>query len=260
MIPEEFKSRIANAVDLNFGTIFSQSIELYKKSWLHGFLLQLIIIVLVLPVILIIYVPIIMVMVSQSQSGQFNPDSIDGLFAGLSVVYSIVLIIAVLAIAVIQMMLVAGFYKMLRNLDEGREVKTSELFYFMKGKYIGKLLLLMLVTLLIAIPAILLFYLPIFYLMVPISFFTIIFAFNPEWSIGDIVGSGFKLGNKKWFLTFGLLFVSYLAIMILTFLSCGIGSLFLTTFLYHPIYFIYKGTVGFDDLTELNQIGEGETY
>ena len=260
MTPVEFKSRIANAIDLDFGTIFSQSIELYKKSWLQGFLLQLILMVLVLPIFLVIYVPIIMVIVSQSQSGNFDPDSIDGLFGGLSVVYGIVLIVAILAIAVIQMMLVAAFYKMLRNLDEGREVKTSELFYFMKGKYIGKLLLLMLVTLLIAIPAILLFYLPIFYLMVPISFFTIIFAFNPEWSISDIVGSGFQLGNKKWFLTFGLLFVSYLAIVILTFVTCGLGSLFLTPFLYHPIYYIYKGTVGFDDFTELNQIGEGDRF
>ncbi|MGC1632835.1 MAG: hypothetical protein WA749_12055, partial [Gelidibacter sp.] len=118
------------------------------------------------------------------------------------------------------------------------------------------ILVLMLVTVLIAIPAALFFYLPLIYVMIPMSFFSITFAMNPEWSVGDIVSSSFRIGNKIWLLTFGLLVISYMAVGILTFVSCGLGSLFLAPFMYHPIYFIYKETVGFDDLNELNQIGE----
>jgi uncharacterized membrane protein len=130
----------------------------------------------------------------------------------------------------------------------------------MKGEYFGKILLLMLVTILISIPAALLFYLPLIYVMVPLSFFAIVFAFNPEWSIGDIVSSSFRLGNNKWMLTFGLLVVCYIIMMILTVMTCGLGSLFLAPFMFHPIYYIYKGTVGFEDLSELNQIGDSEVF
>lgn len=256
MTPSEFQSRIANAKDLDFGTIFSQSIELFKKSWLQGLLLQLFVMILMIPFFIILYVPIVMAAISQSQSGQFDPNSVDGLFAGLSVIYILVFIVGILIVGCVQVALTAAFCRILRELDEGRNAKTSDLFYFMKGKYVSKILLLMLVTILIAIPAALFFYLPLIYVMVPMSFFTMTFAFNPEWSIGDIVSSSFRLGNKKWLLTFGLLLVSYMAIMILTVVTCGLGSLFLTPFMYHPIYYIYKETVGFDDFSELDQIGE----
>ncbi|MEO8773544.1 MAG: hypothetical protein ABI263_09600 [Gelidibacter sp.] len=256
MTPTEFKSKIGNAQDLDFGTIFNLCIQLFKKSWLQGFLLQLFVIIMMVPFFIILYVPIIMMVISESASGQFDANDVNGLFAGLSVIYIVVLILGFFVIGVVQVALTGGFYKILKNLDEGREAKTSDLFYFLKGKYLGKIAVLMLVTGLIAIPAALFFYLPLFYVMIPMSFFTITFAFNPEWSIGDIVGSSFRLGNKKWLLTFGLFVVSYIALMILTFVTCGLGSLFLAPFMYHPIYFIYKETVGFDDLNELNQIGE----
>lgn len=256
MTPTEFQSKIANAKALDFGTIFNQSIELFKKSWLQGFLLQLFVIILMIPFFIVLYVPIVMMAVSQADSGPFDPNDMSGLFAGLSALYILFIVVGILIIGVLQAALTAAFFRVLKNLDEGHETKTSDLFYFLKGKYLGKISVLFLVTILIAVPAALLCYIPLIYVMVPMAFFTIIFAFNPEWSVGDIVGSGFKLGNKKWLLTFGVLVISYMAIMILTFVSCGLGSLFLGPFMYHPIYFIYKETVGFDNLSELDQIGE----
>ena len=256
MTPSEFQSKIAHSKDLDFGTIFNQSIELFKKSWLQGFLLQLFAMILVVPFFVILIMPIVMMGISKAGSGQFDPNDMNVLFAGLSVLYLLFLILGVLVAGVVQVALTAAFYRILRNLDAGREAKTSDLFYFLKGKYLGKILVLMLVTILISIPAALFFYLPFIYVMVPISFFAITFSFNPEWSIGDIVGSSFSLGNKKWLLSFGLLVISYVAIAMLTFVSCGLGSLFLAPFIYHPIYFIYKGTIGFEDTSELNQIGE----
>lgn len=256
----EFQSKVASAKDLEFGTIFSLSIGLFKKSWLQGFLMQLFLFLLILPFMIMVYVPLVFMIINQSESGQMDPNAMEGIFAGFSIFYILLFIVGVLVVAALQMALNAAFYRLLRSLDEGREVKTSDLFYFMKAKYFGKIVLLMLVTLLIALPAALFFYLPLLYVMVPISFFSIIFAFHTDWSIGDIVSSGFRLGNKKWLITFGLFVVSYIAIMILSIATCGLGGLFIAPFMFHPIYFIYKGTVGFDDLSELNRIGERELF
>ena len=260
MTPTELQSKVANAQALDFGTVFSQSIELFKKSWLQGFLMQLFVMIMVLPFMIILYVPFVMMIISQSESGQFDPNAMDGFFAGFSMLYIILFMIGIIVIGAVQVALNAAFFRILRDLDEGREAKTADLFYFLKGKYLGKLILLMLVTILISIPAALFFYLPLIYVMVPLSFIGVVFAFNPEWSIGDIVGSSFRLGNKKWLLTFGLLIISYIAIMILTFITCGLGSLFLAPFMYHPIYYIYKETIGFEDMNELNQIGEAVVF
>src|SRR5690606_36752352 len=186
MTSTEFQSKVANVKALDFGTIFNQSIELYKKSWLQGFLMQLFVMILMLPFMIILYVPFILMIINQPESGQIDPYAMDGFFAGFSILYILLFMIGVLVISAIQMALNAAFFRILRSLDQGREVKTSDLFYFMKGQYFGKIVVLMLVTILVAIPAALFFYLPLIYAMVPMSFFTIIFAFNPEWSIGDI--------------------------------------------------------------------------
>ena len=114
----------------------------------------------------------------------------------------------------------------------------------------------MLVTVLIAIPSVLFFYIPMIYLIVPFSLFAIIFAFNPELSVGDIVKVSFKLGHKKWLLIFGLIFVSSLLAQIVGFILCGIGALFTAAFVYHPTYLIYKDVIGFDNDDEINTIGE----
>lgn len=260
MTPLEFQSKVSSAKELDFGTVFSQSIELFKKSWLQGFLMQLFVFILTIPFLIIFYVPFVLMIVEQTESGQFNPDSVDGVFAGFSVFFMLLFIIGILVVATLQMALNAAFFRILKSLDEGLPVKTSDLFYFFKKQYLGKIAVLMIVMLLITIPAAIFFYLPFIYVMVPISFFSIVFSFHPEWSIGDIVSSSFRLGNKKWLLTFGLILISYAAIIILTFVTCGLGSLFLGPFMFHPIYLIYKGVIGFDDLSELNQIGEREVF
>jgi len=260
MTPDEFQSKLANARALDFGTIFNHSIELFKKSWLYGFLMQLFVIIIMMPFILIFYVPFVFAVVAQSETGDFDPSTASGLLEGFTLVYGLLFMVGILVVAAIQVALNAAFFRILRTLDAGGEVRISDLFYFMKGDYFGKILLLMLVTVLITIPASLAFYLPLIYVMVPLSFFAVIFAFNPEWSVGSIVSSSFRLGNKKWVLTFGLLVVSYILIMIGAVVTCGIGGLFLASFIFHPVYYIYKETIGIDETSELHQIGARETF
>lgn len=256
----EIKLKIDNAKELEFGTVFNQAIELYKKSWLQGFILQLIALIISLPLILLLYLPFMTMIISQSENGRMDPNAFNTFFAGLSFLYMIFFVFGILIIAAISVALNAGFFRILKDLDHNQATTTSQLFYFFKMNYLGKIIGLMFITIAIAIPSALLCYIPLIYVIVPMSFFMAVFAFNPEMGIGDIISVSFKLGNKKWLLTFGLLIVSYILIMILAVVTCGLGSLFLAPFMYHPIYIIYKEVIGFDDATELNQIGELQTF
>jgi len=248
--------KIAAAKELDFGTIFSESIELFKKTWLQGFLLQLFTIIVMLPLIIVLYVPMIGMIIAQQESGSVDPEAFSGFFAGMSILYVIFVIVGIFVLGAISVALNAAFYRIMKKLDYNQQVVTSDFFYFVKGKYLSKTFMLMLVTVLIAIPAALLCYIPLIYAIVPLSFFALIFAFNPELNVGEIVKASFKLGNKKWLISFGLFIVSYLLIVVLTMLTCGLGSLFLSPFMYHPAYLIYKEVIGFEETSAIEEIGK----
>ena len=113
---------------------------------------------------------------------------------------------------------------------------------------------LVLLSMLIAVVAMILCYLPIFYVMVPLTFLTVMFAFNPELTPSELVKVSFKLGNKKWLISFGLIIVSSILASVVGFLLCGIGSLFTAAFVYHPVYLIYKEVIGFEDEVESDSL------
>lgn len=250
------QEKINNAKALDFGTIFSASIELFKKTWLQGFLLQLFTVIIMLPLIIILYVPFITMIFAQAQSGNIDPDMYSNFFAGMSIMYILFVIVGVFVLGAVQVALQAAFFRIMRALDEGKTITTSDFFCFINGKHLSKTFLLMLVTVLIAIPSVLFFYIPMIYMMVPFSLFAIIFAFNPELSVGEIVKVSFKLGHKKWLLTFGLIFVCSFLAQIVGFLLCGIGILFTAAFVYHPVYLIYKDVIGFGNDDEMDTIEE----
>ena len=246
MTLSEIQIRIKNAPELDFGDIFNKSIDLFKKSWLFGFLMQLFVMIISLPFIIVLYVPLVMSLMAQSKAGEFDTDIFGTMFAGFSLFYIGIFILGILAVAVFQLALHAGFFRILKYIDEEKEVKISDLFYFLKGKYFGAVTLLTLATLIISAIAALLCYVPLIYAMIPLSFLPIIFAFNCEKSVGDIVQIGFNLGTKKWLISFGLFFVSNLLVILVTIITCGLGSLFVSFFIYLPLYYVYKQVVGFD--------------
>lgn len=259
--------KIRNAKPLDFGTIFNNSIELFKKTWLQGFLLQLFVMVISLPLIIILYVPFIIMMISQTGEGYYESDSVSTFFAGFSILYILFFIVGILIIGAIQLALNAAFFRIMRNLDDNKPVTTSDFFYFLKGKHLSKVFLLMLASVLISavagflailasIPTLFLSFLIFLYLVVPMSFFTVFFAFNPELNVGDIVKASFKFGNKKLLLAFGLIFVSSLLATIVGGLLCGIGTLFTSAFVYHPVYLMYKEIIGFQDTYIIDTIGD----
>jgi hypothetical protein len=247
--------KISNAKELDFGNIFSESIELFKKTWLQGFLLQLFTIIIMLPLITVLYIPLIGMIIAQAESGSSNPEDFNAFFAGMSIFYILFVVVGVLVLGSISVALNAAFFRIMKMLDHNEQVTTSDFFYFIKAKYLSKIFVLMLVSIGIAILAAILCYLPIFYVIVPLSYFSVFYAFNPELSVGEIVKTSFKIGNKKWLISFGLIFVSSLLAQIVGFLLCFIGVLFTATFVYHPIYIIYKSVIGFNEVSEIETIG-----
>lgn len=246
--------KIAQAPSLDFGTIFNDAINLFKKTWVQGFLLQVFTFIMVLPLILVLYMPLIGIVMAQAATGNQDPEVFQAYFAGLGIIYLLFLAVGILVLSVVSLALNAGFFRIVKRLDHHEAIATSDFFYYFKAKYFGKLVILMLAAVFISTVAIMLCVFPIFYVMVPMYFFTIIFAFNPELSASDIISASFKLGNKKWLLTFGLTIIASFLAQIVGVLLCGIGILFTAPFVFHPMYLVYKNVVGFDGEQPINPI------
>jgi hypothetical protein len=249
------KERIDNAKKLDFGAIIDQIIALYKKVWVQGLLLFIFNVIIMLPIIIVVYVPLIIATIAQSESGDYNPDFMTDVFAGFSIIYILGLIVLFVVLISLVAALNAGFYKIIKQSDNNDSVSTSDFFYFIKKKYLLKLMVLMILSIVIGALSAVFCYVPLIYTMVPISFFLIFFAFNPELSVSDIFELSFKLGTKKWLITFGLLITIGIVITIIGTLTCGLGYLFSTPFSYLPIYVVYKEVVGFKENNEIYKIG-----
>ena len=91
--------------------------------------------------------------------------------------------------------------------------------------------------------------------MVPVALINVIYALNPDMSASDIVKVGFKLGNKKWFITFGLMFVAGLVAQVVGMIMCFIGVFVTASFAYIPLYFMYKETLGINEKNAIDEIG-----
>ena len=243
---EVIQSRIDHAQPMDFGSVFGASIELFKKSWIHGFVYNLMQVLLMLPFLLIIYIPILLMVFAENDGFNSDVSSVRAFFASFSVLYLIVIIVGAFVVNAVVLCLNAAFYCILDNLDRGLEARTADLFQFLKAPYLTKAFLLVLATMLISLIATLLCVLPVLYVLVPIYYFTVVFAFNPDMSVSDIINIGFRLGNKKWLLSFGLIIVSSLLASAVGSLLCFVGVLVTAAFVYHPVYLIYRDVIGTD--------------
>ncbi len=138
------------------------------------------------------------------------------------IVLVIVCLFLIIAMSTIGFGLKAAFYRICR-LKDLEDIGKEDYFYFFKKPYLVKTIKLGLVFSGVSMLAALLCVLPIIYAIVPLSLMIVIYAFNPDMSLSDIVKLGFDLGNKKWLVTFGLMFVSGFSAGIIGMLMCGIG-------------------------------------
>src|SRR5690606_41574142 len=76
----ELSNKITTAPKLDFGNIFSQAIDLFKKTWGEGILMLLLNVILVLPAILILYIPIFAAIASGVPESNFEAGNLSPLY------------------------------------------------------------------------------------------------------------------------------------------------------------------------------------
>ena len=243
-------NKIDNAKALDFGTIFSQSVELFKKVWVQGLVMLLLTMILMVPFYIIMYLPMLGMGLIDPESFQ-NMENIQDFTPLLMLPFAIFVLLMSFFAMVIGFGMKASFFRICK-LKDLEEMGTDDYFYYLKKPYLGKVIKLSLATFGITIAATLLCVLPVFYVMVPVALMNVIFAFNPDLSTSEIIKAGFILGNKKWLLTFGLMIVSGFLAGIVGLLMCCIGIYVTSSFSYLPVYFIYKDSIGFDDKSDKN--------
>jgi len=135
---------------------------------------------------------------------------------------------------------------MVKKLDYKEADESFNFFTYFKQPYLMKSLVLSLALIGISIIATFLCFLPLLYAIVPLQFFALFFAFHPELSVPEVVKLSFKLGTKKWLVTFGLIIVAGILAQFVGMLLCFVGVFFTASFGYLPLYLIYKDVIGFD--------------
>lgn len=255
MTTNQFTDKIHKAPRLDFGNVFSDAITLFQKVWLQGFLMTLLGAATFMGLYAVMMIPLYASIFFLEQ----NPEDMNTVVSVLlmGVVFLIYIVIIVVAVT-LNVGLQAAFYRIVRMKDRNMKSEVGVNFgMFLKKKHLKKLFLFSLIYMVILGFSYALLILPLFYTMVPMQYALIIYAFHPEWSIKQILKAGFDLGNKKWGITFALMFVGGIAATAVGFLACGIGIYFTMTFVYLPGYLIYKEVIGFTEVEDIiAQIGE----
>ncbi|WP_108246925.1 hypothetical protein [Muricauda brasiliensis] len=229
--------RINQSGPIEFGSIFNNSVELFKKVWLQGFITLVLTMVSILPFYLLFYAPLISYGISDPNA--FESEELPPAVGGIMILIMPIFMTAVMMVAIC---LNAGFLRICKKYDLNESGK-DDYFYYFKRKYLGKAVILSLIIFGLSIAGMLTCGLGLFYLMVPLSLFPAFFAFDKELSAIEIVKAGFSLGHKNWLMLFLLILVSSLASQ-LGVILCFIGFFFTMMFSKIPIYFVYKDAIG----------------
>lgn len=263
----KLQDKINNAGSIDFGDILSDSFDLFKKTWLKGFLMVLILVVIAIPFFVALYIPMYNELLEQVQDGTYDPNNVENLPYINTDNFKLMTLGVTFIMSLLSTTLIAGFYRVLKKVDFDEGDSVSDFFYYFKVKYLGKIFTIAAFSLMIAMAnlffekllspdlATILNLLLTIVLSVYTTLFVVFFAFNPELDLSSIFSLGFNLGTKKWFLIFGLAVVAGL-IGILGIIGCGFGILFTISFMYLPPYLVYKYIAGFETLDDIDLIGE----
>ena len=237
---ETINQNISERRSLEFGSIFSKSIELFKKVWLQGFITLLLTFLTILPFYVMIYIPLI-------AAGITDPEMLRNEEPPFMVVVSMVILMPIVMIGIMTfgLALNAAFLRICKQKDFN-ELGSDDYFYFFREGRLGKILILSLIFLGLIILGMLACGLGLIYLVVPISLFPAFLAFNEELTALEMVKASFTLGNKNWLVIFGLVIVMAI-VAELGFLLCCVGILFTAMLAKIPTYYMYKDGVGFDN-------------
>ncbi len=242
---EHLLQRIENAQPLDFGDILSKSFELFKKVWVQALLTGIVSILIAIPFMLVIYLPFVPFYLSALQSGG-GPEFMETIPIGIMIGWGAMIFVISFLIQPFMLSIQGNFLHVCKNADYEGTTEGPGYFYLVK-KHFVKLLVLSLAISGIALLAVLLCYLPIFYVMVPLQLILPIVVFNENLSVSEIIKVSFKLGNKFWLMIFGLMIVSGLLASITGMLLCGVGAIVTSFYTNIVVYYIYKDSIGFEN-------------
>lgn len=241
MLLAEIQHKIQHANHLDFGQIFSESIELFKKVWIQGLITVLLSLGFSIPFTFTITIPMSFLGILSEN----HPSMANNIVPLILLIVVLVSFVLVVGLTIVLLGLKAAFYRVIFQYDMDMKVK-EDYFYFLKRPYLGKTIALSFSYLGIILLATLLCYFPVIYVMVPMNFLFVIYAFNPELTVSNLVKVSFELGNKKWFITFGLTLVAGILAQTIGFMMCFVGIFATASFVSIPLYVIYKQVIGFD--------------
>ncbi|RDK89120.1 hypothetical protein [Marinirhabdus gelatinilytica] len=241
--------RIEKAPKPDFGNILTVSFDAVKELWQPALYHGLISLIFMVPFLLLVYAPLAPFYIDLFQNmgdPYYQPEFEYPLSFWLW--YTMGCLVVALLIQLFNFSLVAHFYKVIKLKDAGSRESAGGYFSYLKGN-VGKILLLNVAAMVIAVVAALLCYLPIFYVMVPLQLFAVIFTFNQDLSASQIIKAAFKLGHKFWLIIFGVVLISSM-IAQLGIIFCFVGVFVTQLFVHIPIYNIYKNTIGFSEISD----------
>ena len=249
---QQIKIRIDRTISLDFSDLLYQCFDLFKKVWLQGLLLQVIVLMVSMALMLVFYIPM---MLGVFVTGGFEPDGSDlNSGAGILLLIGICMLYVAIIIGLVftQIALQGAFYRICRMKDRGYNSQPGIGFgMFLRKEYFKKILIVVFAQVGISLAAALLCILPIFYVAIPLQFVIIMFAFHPNLTVNQLLDLSFKLGTKKWFITFGILLVLGALTAVGGFVTCGLGFYVLSSIVNLAFYVIYKEVIGFHEDEEV---------
>lgn len=252
----EIQEKIKKNAPVDFGNVFGSAFDLFQKVWLQGFLLQLLGILVQYGSSMILYIPLMALgFVVNDQALVTENLSLGSIV--IFILFMVLCLVIIIILVTFNFGLQAAFYRIVRVKDRNKQTQQGVNFgMFFKKKHIKKVVVLSMAHIGIIILALMLCVIPIFYVLIPLQFAIIIFAFHPDLTVNEVYKAAFKLGNAKWGVAFGLVLVSGFLAIFVGFLACLIGIYFTISFVYLPGYLVYKEVVGFyEDDEAIAQIG-----
>lgn len=260
------QEKIDNVKELDFGDILSRTFDLFKKTWLQGFIMVLLLMVIMIPFFIVVFMPAYSSIVEQVRTGDYDPNDGSALLQNQPDNFRYMVLGLTFVISFVTTGLMAGFYRIVKRIDFGEDYGFADFFYFYKAKNLGKMFAIAAFSLLLALInfAFEKFLPPTaasatngilsIILSVYTTLFVLFFAFNSHLESSDFFSLSFKFGSKKWFLIFGLMFVTVI-IGMLGAIACFVGMFFTISIVYLPTYLVYKDAFGFDNVSAIDKIG-----
>lgn len=246
----ELLNQIKTSKTISFEDVFNKSFSFFKKSWYVTLVLFLLFLGIYFFLSIFLVFPILL---SKTNLSLDNDLPLSLIFILFFAVIGILLLICVF------FGFISSLFLIYKKIDCNENYTISDWFTFIKPKYFTKTLTLSLTSIGFIILGMLLCYFPYVYLSIPVSLFSVFYAFNPHLTTSEIIKLSFEFGNKNWIILFLLnLVLGFIASF--GALLCGIGILATLGLVFIEKYIAYRDTLGFAEDWEVEKIGLKEEY